>query len=231
VFSFRVALSVASFLRSPQRQRLKLCANPGCGFAFVDTSINATRRWRFMRQPPLGPRLPGPPENRSPGAMTSLSRMRIVAPGAERDRYLPLFYVADDSTAQIQESYQQGDLYALDDAAGEPGAIVLAIALPGGEVELKTVAVAPPLQRQGVGREFLAAVLQRLRQRGTRRVLVGTSTSNIGALAFYQHAGFRMWRVERDFFTPARGYPIGLEENGIPVRDTLWLDQDLSGQP
>ena len=49
VFSFRVALSVASFLRSPRRQRLKLCANPGCGFAFVDTSINATRRWCFMR--------------------------------------------------------------------------------------------------------------------------------------------------------------------------------------
>jgi predicted RNA-binding Zn ribbon-like protein len=49
LFSFRVALSVAFFLRSPQRQRLKLCANPGCGFAFVDTSTNATRRWCFMR--------------------------------------------------------------------------------------------------------------------------------------------------------------------------------------
>jgi predicted RNA-binding Zn ribbon-like protein len=49
VFSLRVALSVAFFLRSPQRQRLKLCANPGCGFAFVDTSTNATRRWCFMR--------------------------------------------------------------------------------------------------------------------------------------------------------------------------------------
>jgi len=49
LFKFRVALSVAVFLPSPQRRRLKLCANPGCGFAFVDTSINATRRWCFMR--------------------------------------------------------------------------------------------------------------------------------------------------------------------------------------
>ena len=49
LFSFRIALSVALFLRSPQRHRLKLCANPGCGFAFVDTSINATRRWCDMR--------------------------------------------------------------------------------------------------------------------------------------------------------------------------------------
>ena len=49
VFSFQVALSIALFVRSPQRERLKLCANPGCGFAFVDTSINGTRRWCFMR--------------------------------------------------------------------------------------------------------------------------------------------------------------------------------------
>src|SRR5579872_1195297 len=35
LFSFEIALSVALFLRSPQRKRLKLCANPGCGFAFV----------------------------------------------------------------------------------------------------------------------------------------------------------------------------------------------------
>jgi hypothetical protein len=57
-----------------------------------------------------------------------------------------------------------------------------------------------------------------------RRVVVGTSTSNTEAVAFYQRAGFRMWKIERDFFIPARGYPIGLEENGIPVRDILWLD-------
>lgn len=49
LFSFRITLSFAAFLRSQQRQRLKLCANPGCGFAFLDTSINATRRWCFMR--------------------------------------------------------------------------------------------------------------------------------------------------------------------------------------
>ena len=156
-----------------------------------------------------------------------LSELRMVPPGSERDRYLPLFYVADDSAAQIQGCSQLGDLYAVEDAAGGAAAIVLAIALPGGDVELKTVAVAPALQRQGVGRELLVAVLHCLAQRGTRRVIVGTSTSNIGAIAFYQRVGFRTWKVERDFFRPARGYPTGLEENGIPVRDMLWLDREL----
>jgi predicted RNA-binding Zn ribbon-like protein len=49
LFTFRVALSLATFLGSTQRHRLKLCANPDCGFAFVDTSTNATRRWCYMR--------------------------------------------------------------------------------------------------------------------------------------------------------------------------------------
>lgn len=49
LFAFRIALSFATFLESGDRQRLKLCANPGCGFAFLDTSTNRTRRWCFMR--------------------------------------------------------------------------------------------------------------------------------------------------------------------------------------
>jgi len=49
LFALRIALSFATFLESGDRHRLKLCANPGCGFAFVDTSTNRTRRWCFMR--------------------------------------------------------------------------------------------------------------------------------------------------------------------------------------
>jgi predicted RNA-binding Zn ribbon-like protein len=47
--AFRIALSFANFLESGDRHRLKLCANPGCGFAFLDTSTNGSRRWCFMR--------------------------------------------------------------------------------------------------------------------------------------------------------------------------------------
>jgi predicted RNA-binding Zn ribbon-like protein len=49
LFALQVTLSLAMFLGSGDRRRLKLCANPGCGFAFVDTSTNATRRWCYMR--------------------------------------------------------------------------------------------------------------------------------------------------------------------------------------
>ena len=49
VVMFQIALSLANFLAVGERHRLKLCANPGCGFAFLDTSTNRTRRWCDMR--------------------------------------------------------------------------------------------------------------------------------------------------------------------------------------
>jgi predicted RNA-binding Zn ribbon-like protein len=47
--AFQIALSLTRFLESGERQRLKLCANPDCDFAFLDTSTNGTRRWCYMR--------------------------------------------------------------------------------------------------------------------------------------------------------------------------------------
>jgi hypothetical protein len=60
-----------------------------------------------------------------------------------------------------------------------------------------------------------------------RRAILGTGNSGIGQLAFYQKAGFRLWRIERDFFSAERGYPDGIEENGIPLRDVVWMEQDF----
>src|SRR5690242_9680822 len=75
------------------------------------------------------------------GAAVSAPVMRIVPAGSERDAYLPLLRLADDSEAQVRGYYQQGDLYALDDATRGPAGIVLAVPAPDGAVELKAVAV------------------------------------------------------------------------------------------
>jgi hypothetical protein len=34
-------------------------------------------------------------------------------------------------------------------------------------------------------------------------------------------------RIERDFFSPARGYPAVMEDNGIRLRDMVWMDLEL----
>lgn len=149
--------------------------------------------------------------------------VRIVPAGPDRDRYLPLLRLADDSEMQVRGYYQRGDLYAVDDESGEPLGIILTVPQSDGSVELRAVAVDARRHNQGIGRQMLAAVLADLRQRGVRRVTVGTGNSSIGVLAFYQKAGFRLERIERDFFMPERGYPDGLTEHGILLRDMVWL--------
>jgi ribosomal protein S18 acetylase RimI-like enzyme len=151
-----------------------------------------------------------------------------VAAGDQRERFLPLLLLADESLEQVRSYMQRGDLFAFVDRDQVAVGIVLTIPDADGSVELKAVAVDSTRQNLGIGRRMLAAVLEELRRRGVRRAVVGTANAGIGQLAYYQKAGFRLLRIERDFFSPARGYPAVMEDNGIRLRDRVWMDLDLS---
>ena len=151
---------------------------------------------------------------------------RIPA-GAARESFLALLLLADDSEQQVRSYMHSGDLYAFSSVDAAVAGIVLAIPLESDVVELKAVAVETAQQGKGAGKRMLAAVLAELRSQGCKRVIVGTANAAIGQLAFYQKAGFRLLRVERDFFTPARGYPAVMVDNGIRLLDMVWMDQAL----
>jgi GNAT superfamily N-acetyltransferase len=154
-------------------------------------------------------------------------RLEQIAAGPARDAFIPLLSLADDSEPQVRSYYQRGRLFVLRGADGVASGVTLAIPESAHDVELKAVAVAPALHGRGVGQRMMALVLAELRAGGVRRVIVGTGSCGIGQLAFYQKAGFRLWKIERDFFRPERGYPEGIVENGIPLRDMVWMDQEL----
>jgi ribosomal protein S18 acetylase RimI-like enzyme len=97
----------------------------------------------------------------------------------------------------------------------------------GDVVEIKNMAVLDAHQGTGVGRALVEHALAQARTDGCTRVLVATGSADVGNLRFYQRLGFRMLSVERDVFTPAEGYPDGLEVDGIPLRDRVWFDQHL----
>jgi ribosomal protein S18 acetylase RimI-like enzyme len=158
----------------------------------------------------------------------STERLQRVPCGAARERFLPLLLLADESEQQVRSYMQRGDLYVYaSEAERDAAGVILAVAAGGATVELKAVAVARHLQGQGLGLRMMRAVIGDLRARGVRRVIVGTANAGIGQLAYYQKAGFRLLSVERDFFSPERGYPSHLEDNGIRLRDMVWMDQEL----
>jgi hypothetical protein len=75
------------------------------------------------------------------------------------------------------------------------------------------------------------AVLDELRAGGVRWGVAGTSSSGIGQVGYDHKAGFRLARIERDFFSLDRGYPKGILKNGIPLHDMVWMDQELAQLP
>jgi ribosomal protein S18 acetylase RimI-like enzyme len=154
--------------------------------------------------------------------------LQQIPSGDAREAFLPLLLLADDSEQQVRSYMNEGTLYAFGPVeSGDALGMVLAISEPDGSVELKAVAVAEALHGQGIGSKMLREVIDDLRNRGVRHLIVGTGNSGIGQLAYYQKAGFRLWKIERDFFSADRGYPDDLEENGIPLRDMVWMDQEL----
>lgn len=153
--------------------------------------------------------------------------LRLVGRDDGRGRYLDLLLLADESPRQVASYIDEGDLFVLDEADGTAAGLVHVLYGADGTAELKAVAVRPDRQGQGVGKRLVGLVLDELRRRGVRRAVVATGNSGLVPLALYQKAGFRLWKIERDFFSPARGYPDGIEENGIPLHDLVWLDQDL----
>lgn len=147
-----------------------------------------------------------------------------VERGPAREAWVEILELADEPEP-LSGYLQQGVLYGvLEAGTGRPRAAVLVIDLDDGAAELRAVAVAEADQGRGLGSWVVAGVCRRLRTSGVRRVVVGTASSGSRQLGFYQRLGFRLTRVERDYFTVDKGYPPDLSENGIPTRDMVWME-------
>jgi len=107
-------------------------------------------------------------------------RLERIAAGPERDQFLPLFLLADESEMQVRSYYQRGDLFVLRGGDGVVRGVTLAIAQTAEAVELKAIAVPLSMHRQGFGRRMLGLVLAELRPCGMRRVIVGTGNAELG---------------------------------------------------
>lgn len=143
-----------------------------------------------------------------------------------RSRYQRWLLLADEPLA-LATYWDQGVLWAF--GVG-PETVGTALMLPHQEnhgIEIKNLAVAPSWQGHGIGSQIIRLLMAHYRDHGYEAMVVGTANSSLFNLAFYQKAGFRMDSIRKDFFTPVHGYTEFLEENGIVMRDMVWLAQDL----
>ena len=103
-------------------------------------------------------------------------------------------------------------------------------AVEGDTAELVTIDALRP--GAGVGRLLLDAVAEAARAAGAGRLLVMTTNDNLGALRFYQRAGFRLAALRPGAVDDARSLKpaiVATGAGGIPIRDELDLVLELGG--
>jgi len=143
-----------------------------------------------------------------------------------RDALADLFALADDSPEQVETYRDFGRVLVAREAGAVMGHLQLVGGERDGEAELKSLAVREDQQGRGVGRMLVERAVEGCRDDGLSTLLVATAAADTRVLRFYQLLGFRMLRVERDAFTPETGYP-GIDVDGIPLRDRVWLSLEL----
>lgn len=136
--------------------------------------------------------------------------LQQIAPG-EREKFLHLLLIADESEELVRTYIDLGDLYVVLSEVGEQVGVVQVV----GD-EIKNLAIATEQQSKGFGKRTIKLLQERF-----PKLTVGTANSSIDNLAFYQKCGFRFTGVRRDFFLQ---YPEPIYENGIRAYDMLMLE-------
>ena len=142
----------------------------------------------------------------------------------ELEALIPILVLAEQSERALRWGLANlvDAVYRMDDSEHLVGAATMK--WRSDPCEIMELGIASEFQRQGLGKEFVAWLIQEARQRGKRQMLVGTSNSSIANIVFYQKCGFRMDHVRQDYFwyLPEPSY-----ENNIQIQDLLVFRFDL----
>ena len=98
--------------------------------------------------------------------------------------------------------------------------------------DCEIVTIDSTAQGEGIGTALIDAVKEEAKAKGCRRLGLITTNDNLGALGFYQKRGFRLIALYPNAIEASRKLKPQIPmkaANGIPIRDELELELELSG--
>jgi aminoglycoside 6'-N-acetyltransferase I len=143
-----------------------------------------------------------------------------------KDEKIPyyLLLLADETVESINKYIFNCEIYVLE----QDNRIIALYALEvlnEEEVEIKNIAVAKEYQGQGIGKLLLEDATKRARERGFRRIVIGTGDVSGMPMSFYLKEGFERYAVKKNFFIDNFTQPI--YEQGVQLIDMIMLKKDV----
>lgn len=134
----------------------------------------------------------------------------------DKEQYLPLLLIGDESETMIDRYLDSGTLYVgLFNC--KPIAVCVTVNLDPDTVEIKNLAVDAEYRRQGYGSRMLEYVES---QHSNKRFILGTGETP-STLRFYKSCGYSYSHRIPNFFTD--NYPAPIIEEGVTLRDMIYL--------
>lgn len=149
-------------------------------------------------------------------------RVRLI----DKSKELPydLLLLADETVESINKYIFQSDVYVLE--RDQQNIAVYALqTINDDTVEIKNIAVDTSFQGHGIGQELLKDAMNRAKESGFKRIVIGTGDAGIHQLYIYQKAGFEMFEIKHRFFLD--NFPEPIFENGIQLKHMVMLKKDL----
>jgi ribosomal protein S18 acetylase RimI-like enzyme len=151
-----------------------------------------------------------------------LSEVELTLVRRDREPFLPLLLEADGSERVLRSYMNDGDLFEIR-AEGRSVGICLLLE-EGDSVEIKNIALEEGSRGRGIGRLAIRAAADVARERGARRLVVGTADTAEGTIAFYRRVGFRDDGIRPGFFD---AYPEPMVVDGRTTHDMVMFAMDL----
>ncbi len=142
----------------------------------------------------------------------------------DRENYVDLLLLADESKEIVQEYMNSGELFAITYGNRTIG-ICLFTFHPNEIVEIKNIALISSFRNQGFGKMVIKQAFEHFSLQRKKEVIVGTANSSISNIVFYQKAGFRFSHIVHDYFLR---YPQPIIENGIRALDMIMFRKKLT---
>ena len=134
----------------------------------------------------------------------------------DKEQYLPLLLIGDESETMIGRYLDSGTLY-VGLFNGKPIAVCVTVNLDSNTLEIKNLAVDAEYRRHGYGRRMLEYVESR---HSNKKIILGTGETP-STLKFYKSCGYSYSHRIPNFFTD--NYPTPIIEEGVTLRDMIYL--------